>query len=183
MLFRLFARSRRRAAALRLYDACVELARRPGFYTDLGVPDTVDGRFDMVTLHVAVVLRRMERAGTALVAEADALMRVMFDDMDRSLREMGVGDLSVGKKVRKMGEAFLGRARAYGLALKVGDRAALEDALARNLFRKSAAGPAEIAAMAGYVLALDADLAAADTEALRAGNLPVVTAVPDVHGA
>ncbi|MDX5359803.1 MAG: ubiquinol-cytochrome C chaperone [Alphaproteobacteria bacterium] len=183
MLGRLFARSRRRNAAVSLYDSCVELARRPGFYEDLGVPDTVDGRFDMVTLHVSLALRRMERAGNALAPEADALLRVMFDDMDRSLREMGVGDLSVGKKVRKMGEAFLGRARAYGVALKDGDGAALEAALARNLFRKSEAGPEQVAAMASYVLALDAELAAVGDDSLRAGTLGAATPVPAVRGA
>ena len=169
MLGRLFARSRRRNAAVSLYDSCVELARRPGFYEDLGVPDTVDGRFDMVTLHVSLALRRMERAGNALAPEADALLRVMFDDMDRSLREMG--------------EAFLGRARAYGVALKDGDGAALEAALARNLFRKSEAGPEQVAAMASYVLALDAELAAVGDDSLRAGTLGAATPVPAVRGA
>ena len=112
-----------------LYEAIVAAARRPHFYADWGVPDTVDGRFDMIALHTFVVLDRLKDDKTL----SQQLVDRLFLDMDRSLREMGVGDLSVGKKVRKIAESFSGRVEAYGKAVKAGD-AEIEQAIARNVF-------------------------------------------------
>src|SRR6202042_1273633 len=99
------------------YNICVAQARSPEFYSVLGVPDTVDGRFDLLVLHVALVMRK-------LGPEADIkqqLFDLMFADMDQSLREMGVGDMSIGKRIKPMIAAFYGRAQAYERALVEGD--------------------------------------------------------------
>jgi cytochrome b pre-mRNA-processing protein 3 len=114
-----------------LYEAIVAAARQPQFYADMDVPDTVDGRFDMITLHMFLVLDRLKEGEHE--ATRQNLTDVFFRDMDRSLREMGVGDLSVGKKVRKMAEAFYGRLLAYKSAANEG-LDALAAALTRNIY-------------------------------------------------
>jgi cytochrome b pre-mRNA-processing protein 3 len=118
-----------------LYVAAVVAARNRFFYTGLKVPDTLDGRFDMVCLHVILVIRRLNREPSLGVSVAQAVFDAMFGDMDLTLREMGVSDLSVGRKVREMWEAFHGRAAAYAAALDSGDSPALDSALIRNVWR------------------------------------------------
>lgn len=132
--FGLLGRGRTERSGYHLYGAAVAAARQPYFYEDLAVPDTLEGRFDMVGLHAFLLIRRMTAepsgAGAAL---AQAVFDAMFNDMDVNLREMGVGDLSVGKKVRVMWEAFHGRAHVYSEAMQVGPEA-LAEALERNLW-------------------------------------------------
>src|SRR6476660_9122950 len=99
-----------------LYGAIVAQARNPGLYADLAVPDTVTGRFEMVILHSALVLRHL-RADDAAKAVAQEVFDLFCADMDRSLRELGVGDLAVGKRMREMAGIFYGRADAYDNAL------------------------------------------------------------------
>ncbi len=112
----------------------VAQARSPTFYRDYRVPDTVSGRFDMIILHLILVLRRLGQA----VAEVPALGQQIFDrfcrDMDHNFREMGVGDLAVPKEMRRVAEAFYGRHGAYEAALASNDQQALEAAVARNVF-------------------------------------------------
>ena len=114
----------------RVYEAIVAAARHPSFYTGMAVADTIDGRFDMISLHAFLVLDRLKGAEPAF---RQALVDELFRDMDRSLREMGVGDISVGKKVRKMAEVFYGRVTAYDRALVEGGDT-LENAISRNVF-------------------------------------------------
>src|ERR1041385_4793859 len=116
-----------------LYLGLVRQARQPAFYARCGVPDSVDGRFDMITLHMALLLLRLKAEGPAAADLGQALFDTLFADMDRSLREMGVGDLGVGKRVKEMGKAVYGRLAAYeaGLAGAPGE---LEAALTRNLY-------------------------------------------------
>jgi cytochrome b pre-mRNA-processing protein 3 len=121
-----------RDSAAMLYARAVEQARRPEFYSGLGVPDTLDGRFEMIALHVFLLLHRLKQSGEA-AALAQALFDVMFQDMDQNLREIGVGDLSVGKRVKTMAKALYGRCAAYEAGLVEGD-ASLAAALRRNLF-------------------------------------------------
>jgi cytochrome b pre-mRNA-processing protein 3 len=117
-----------------VYGMIVAQARSPSFYRDYGVPDTVSGRFDMIVLHLVLVLRRLRQAP----ANVHPLGQQIFDrfcrDMDHNFREMGVGDLAVPKEMRRVAEAFYGRAGAYEAALDGGDRVVLEAALARNVF-------------------------------------------------
>jgi cytochrome b pre-mRNA-processing protein 3 len=158
-VFRLIKRRRWGETARALYEAAVGQARRPEFYTRLGVSDTVDGRFDMIALHVALLVRRLTGEGRGGRDLAQVLFDTFFRDMDRSLREMGVGDLGVGTHVKGMAKAFYGRAVAYEAGLSDG-RPALEDALRRNLYRKAEPAAGQVAAMAAYVEAQAAALAA-----------------------
>lgn len=152
-----------------LYVAAVAAARRPAFYAALGVPDTLDGRFDCVGLHVYLVIRQLWKAPPPGPDVAQAVFDAMFADMDRSLREIGVGDLSVPKRNRSMWEAFHGRSLAYGEALDAGDDAALAAAAARNVWRGQAAGDGPTR-LARYIRAADAALAG-EVGALLAGRL------------
>ncbi|HEX6959701.1 MAG TPA: ubiquinol-cytochrome C chaperone family protein [Ferrovibrio sp.] len=156
-----------------LYSAIVTQARRPEFYRDFAVPDTLDGRFDMIVLHTILTLRRLGRIGEQGRALSQTLFDLLFADMDSSLREIGVGDLSVGKKVKAMAQAFYGRADAYeaGLNSPAAD-AALTGALARNLYGTASAPPdPALAGMATYMRQVDTNLAAQEDEYLLAGKL------------
>jgi len=145
-----------------LYAACVAASRQPVFYARLGVPDMVDGRFDMLLLHVFLVIRRLSH-----LSVKQKLFDMMFADMDRSLREMGVGDMSIGKKIKPMLSGFYGRAEAYEKALAAPDDAALVAALARNIYGRESADGAMV--LAHYVRASVALLAATDEAALVQG--------------
>jgi cytochrome b pre-mRNA-processing protein 3 len=134
MILSLFKRKASRNSIRAVYGAIVAAARHPRFYADWGVPDTVNGRYDMIVLHAVLVLERLSEAGEAAQSFAQGLTDEVFADMDRSLREMGVGDLSVGKKVRRMAEVFYGRARAYTGALRAENVGELAEALHRNVF-------------------------------------------------
>src|SRR5262245_48094906 len=112
MLSRLFRRPAPVADPYPLYAAAIAQARQPVFYAGLRVPDTVDGRFELVALHVFLILQRLKSEPEA-TPFAQALFDTMFADMDRNLREMGVGDLSVGKKVKAMAQGLYGRIAAY----------------------------------------------------------------------
>jgi cytochrome b pre-mRNA-processing protein 3 len=167
-------------AAFTLYTGAMKAAREPFLFTDLGVPDTLDGRFDMVGLYASLLIRRLRRDAPPGPALAQAVFDAMFSDMDVTLREMGVSDLSVGKKVRAMWEAFHGRARAYESALDVSDDSALAAALARNVWRGGEPPPGSAAALARLARAQDAHLAAQPVAALTSGTvhfLPAAEAV------
>ena len=114
-----------------IYGMIVTQAREPLFYRDLGVPDTVNGRFDLIVLHLWMVLRRFQAAPDAANL-AQALFDRFCDDMDANLREMGVGDLTVPKRMQAFGEAFYGRSAAYDTALVGGDDA-LAEAICKNV--------------------------------------------------
>ncbi len=118
MILSLFKRKASRNSVQAVYGAIVAAARHPRLYAEWGVADTVDGRYDMIVLHTVLVLDRLGGEGEGAQNFAQGLTDEVFADMDRSLREMGVGDLSVGKKVRRMAEVFYGRARAYQGALE-----------------------------------------------------------------
>lgn len=164
-LTRLFARKPDTARAL--YEAIVAAARRVIFYETWDVPDTVQGRFDMISLHLFLVLDRLKGEGAAGEDFRQRLTDGFFLDMDRSLREMGVGDISVGKKVRKMAESFYGRVRAYDAALAKGE--GLGDALRRNLFPDSP--HQDVSALVDWVGAARAALQQQETARLMAGEV------------
>ena len=126
-----------RRVARKLYVLCARQARSPFIYNEFRVPDTLDGRFDAIILHVFMVLKRLSSEGTRDSAYlSQALFDALFQDMDRNLREMGVGDLSVGKHIKKMAEAYYGRAASYEMALVSEDASALKEALLRNVYRR-----------------------------------------------
>jgi cytochrome b pre-mRNA-processing protein 3 len=172
----LLRRNRLERPAYLLYGTAVAAARASWFYTGLDVADSVEGRFDMVSLHVFLVIRRLGQLPAPGPAMAQAVFDAMFNDMDVNLREMGVGDLAVGKRNRALWEAFHGRSAAYQEALAAADDAALETALARNVWRgKPPAGAA--ARLAEHVRACAALLAAQEVGALAAGRV-VFSPVP-----
>ncbi len=152
------ARRKLRPSAERLYGAAVDQARKPVFYAQWGVPDTVDGRFDLIVVHVYLLCRWLHTAGTEGENLAQILFDVMFKDMDRSLREMGVGDLSVGKKVKQMARGFLGRSEAYDEALDKG-QSELVKALGRNVYGTVDVSGDMAAKLASYMIAQDSELA------------------------
>jgi cytochrome b pre-mRNA-processing protein 3 len=129
-------RGNQERAAFTLYSAAVAAARDPFLYEALGVPDTLDGRFDAIGLHVFLLIRRLNTGGELGQPMAQAVFDAMFIDMDINLREMGVSDLSVGKRNRAMWEAFHGRAAAYTEAWD--DPIAFPAAIARNVWRGAA---------------------------------------------
>ncbi|MEO8668235.1 MAG: ubiquinol-cytochrome C chaperone family protein [Bauldia sp.] len=157
-----------------LYGAIVAQARAPGFYAVLGVPDTIEGRFEMVILHMLLVLRRLRGTSSSAEASGQQAFDLFCEDMDRSLREMGVGDLSVPKRMRKIGESFYGRAAAYEPGLLAGDAAELAPAIARNVWpdggRTDGADP-----LAYYAVAASRALQAEEPDKLAVGRF----ALPD----
>ena len=166
-----------RKAAESLYAALVLQARQPEFYERLGVPDSVDGRFEMVALHLFIVLRRLKAEPPSL---GQALVDIFVEDMDASLREMGAGDLGVGRRVKQMAQAFYGRVAAYEQGL-AGPEERLIEALRRNVYgtaSRDGPQPAVLAALAGYLRRESAgpDL---EPEDLRFGPPP---ASPSDHG-
>lgn len=153
-----------------LYARVVEQARSPDLYGRLGAPDTVEGRFEIYSLHVVLLLERLRGQGQVATEVSQALFDAYVNSLDDALREMGVGDLSVGKKMRKLGEAFYGRGKNYQAALDaLPDRGPLEAVLARTVYAGAEAAP--VAGLADYVLAQREALAANPIERLCEGQV------------
>lgn len=178
----MFARFRRARpeddTSAALYGAIVAQARAPALYTELGVPDTVEGRFEMVVAHLALVLRRVWQGGEAAKVVGQATFDVFCREMDDALRALGVKDTSVGKRMRKLGEAYYGRAAAYDAALAAGDPSALAVVLHRTVYREDPAVAAR--ALADYMTAANRSLAATPVDEVIAGGMdwPVPGAPP-----
>jgi cytochrome b pre-mRNA-processing protein 3 len=171
-------RRRQERLGFDLYGSAVAAARAPVFYRDLAVPDTLDGRFDLVGLHVFLLIRRLGALPPPGPATAQAVFDAMFSDMDFNLREMGVSDLVVGRRVKAMWEALHGRSAAYAAALELPPQArgdALAAALARNVWRgrppKSGPEGDAVRRLAHQVLRCAETLDALPAEALLAGRL------------
>ena len=185
MIFRLFRRGPEARTIAALYGAIVAQARHPAFYLDFAVPDTPEGRFDMIVLHLVLACRRLGRAEGPDRASAQALSQDVFDmfcrDMDHNLREMGVGDLSVPKKMQRMGEAFYGRLETYDRALAADGDTELAAALARNVLGGQTP-PAAAGRLAAYVRAAADRLDATPVADFEQGRLgfpdPATIAAP-----
>lgn len=174
MFGRLWSRTRAEAQiAHRLYGAIVTRAREPAFYRDFGVPDSVDGRFDLLVLHLFLAGEALANLGEQGAAVSQEMVDLFFRDMDRSLREMGAGDMGVPRRIKLMAQSFFGRAEAFRAGAKAGDRDALAAAIARNVFPDDDGVPAGAVALADYALAALA--AGQRAESLFAG----VIAFPD----
>ena len=167
-LARLFAPQRDRRALLPLYEAVVARARDPFWYRDGGVPDTLEGRFEMVAAVLALVLVRIEAEGDAAASEGALLTELFVEDMDGTIRELGIGDVVVGKKVGKLVGALGARVAAFREA----DAAALEANVRRNVFRDAPPSESVLALVAGRLGALRTGLAATPLDQLLAGQLP-----------
>ena len=149
------------------YGQIVAQSRREVFYKDWQVEDTLDGRFDVIVLHLFLVISRCEQeAGPETESFIRHLSETFFSDMDRSLREMGASDTGVGIRVKKMAEAFYGRLRAYGDS--IGDGLALSEALKRNTYREKAV---DADALAAYMQRNRAKLQQQSLAAIMQGNI------------
>ena len=156
-------------AAARLYAAAVTQARLPGLYQSLGAPDTLEGRFELIVIHVHLLCRRLPEAGAAGAALAQTVFDTMFHDMDRNLRELGVGDPSMPRRIKAMLEAYYGRINAYEEGLVAGgDR--LAETVARNVYNAKDL-PSGATAIADYMRRAAAALEATDAAALMQGDV------------
>ena len=171
MIFSFFRRDVQSEAILSIYNKVVAQARLSCFYRDYTVADTVSGRFDLIVLHLALVLDRLAQ-DPALRTLGQGVFDRFCQDMDHNLREMGVGDLTVPKELRRMGEAFYGRAQAYQAALAVADDGrALVETVARNIYSGSASVQAAATRLAAYIRLMAHDLKAQDPASLADGEL------------
>jgi cytochrome b pre-mRNA-processing protein 3 len=169
MIFPLFRRSQGPATISALYGMIVAQARSPVFYREYGVSDTVDGRFELLLLHVVLVLRRL---GTGSEREVGQQVFDLFcQDMDRNLREMGIGDLKVPAEMRRIGEAYYGRSKAYEAALASGDEGALNAVIARNVFGAPEHEPPGAARFGTYIKRALDELAGQDAADLQRGHV------------
>jgi cytochrome b pre-mRNA-processing protein 3 len=171
---------RRDPAANPLYGQIVAQARQPAFYLAGKVPDTVQGRFEMIALHMFLVLHRLKQEGEQGADLAQDLFDLMFQDMDRNLRELGTGDLAVGKRIKTLAKGLYGRIAAYegGLAdhAESGD---LEQALARNVFGSDQAASEALKELASYLRRAVKGLAGQPYRDIAAGK--VIFAAPDMR--
>ncbi len=169
LLDRLFREKPSRQAGRALYSAVVEKARSPDLFGSLGIPDTVEGRFESYSLHVFLLLDRLRRQGPQAADTAQALFDTYVVSLDDALREMGVGDLSVGKKMRRLGEAFYGRVKSLEAAFEaLPETTDLEAVLSRTALEGSQVGPE---ALRDYVMAERASLALLPLEPLCEGKV------------
>lgn len=157
MLQNLF-RTRRERLGQPLYELAVQQARDPRFYTQLGVADRIDARFELYTLHVLLLNMRLRDEGERGAEAGQQMFDIYVSQLDHTLRELGVGDISVGKKMRKLGESLYGRMTAWESALKAEDETALKASIARNVYETEDVEAG--AALAAYALASRRALAA-----------------------
>ncbi|WP_340645242.1 ubiquinol-cytochrome C chaperone family protein [Phenylobacterium sp.] len=170
LLDRLFRPKPALTAGRALYAAVVDQSRTPALYEAYAAPDTVEGRFEIYTLHVFLLLDRLKRQGPQASETAQALFDTYVSALDAALREMGVGDLSVGKKMRKLGEAFYGRVKSYETAFdSLPDIAALNALLVRTVYAEAPSGGAP--KLLDYVLAQRAALADQPLDRLLTGDV------------
>lgn len=163
---RFLGRDVERRTAHEIYVKAAEASRQPLFYAQYDVPDTVEGRYDMLSIHIILLLRTLKTKKQETAKLAQLVFDVMFRNVDDTLREMGVGDLKVGKKVREYAEAFFGRALAYEEALA--GKEPLAVALARNVYTSE--DPAVAEGLAGYVTLAARSLEEQGAEAIASGR-------------
>jgi cytochrome b pre-mRNA-processing protein 3 len=156
-----------------MHDALVAVARRPAFYTYCGVADTFEGRFDLLVILLALLLRRLQETGEEGRALGQELVDVVFQRFDMGLRELGVSDIGVPKRMKRLAQAFKGRTAAYYSALDASDVPALKGAISRNILD----GRADAGGLTHYILQVESSLSAAPLDRLRAGLLPF----PDIE--
>ena len=169
-MLQLFRQRPAYAAGQALYRAAADKARDPAFYRDAQAPDTVEGRFELYMIHVILLALRLRGQGRPAAETSQVMFDAFLRGLDDAMREMGVGDLSVGKKMRKLGEAFYGRAKRYDVL--IGDPAELTAMIRRTLFAdvEGAGADAGAASVSAYAARTHADLAGQPLERLLAGE-------------
>ena len=178
IVFGLFKSRKHIKTAHSLYSTILIQARLPVFYTDFGVQDTIDGRFDMIVLHAHILFNRLKDVPAKEKGIAQAVFDLMFADMEQNLREMGVGDVGVSKRIKSMAEAFYGRATAYSNGMRDQDNSALISALRRNLYRNSEASDEQITGVSSYMRNQVAHLKSQKLSKLFQGNVSFMPAKP-----
>jgi cytochrome b pre-mRNA-processing protein 3 len=170
MKFPRFRRDARPDTISALYGMIVAQARLPTFYRDYAVADTVNGRFDLIVLHLALVLDRLQQ-DPALKGLGQGVFDRFCEDMDHNLREIGISDMKVPKEMARIGEAFYGRQMAYRAALAAPGPNELVEAVARNVYAGASPAPPAAARLAAYMRVAVGDLMAQDAGSLSAGEV------------
>ncbi|RYE49699.1 MAG: hypothetical protein EOP24_00185 [Hyphomicrobiales bacterium] len=174
MILNLFRKNPSSDAVYAVYTAIVAQSRQPVFYADWGIPDTVTGRFDMISLHMSLLFRRLRVEKQAGHEFSQALFDLFFKDMDRSLREMGAGDMAVPKKVRKMSEIFYGLMTSLNEAMDRDDRPGVQAVLRRNVYAEAEATHAP--QLAAYLFTQYDKLAGQSLADIAGGRLEMAAA-------
>lgn len=164
-----------------LYAAIVAAARREHYFSHWGVPDTPLGRFEMISMHMFLVQHRLRGEQGAPADVAQELIDDFFTDVDHSLRELGIGDLGVPKRMKKLARMFYGRTIAYAAAIEAGDAPALAAALARNI-RPDVPDWPQAQFLAGHVMAMDAALKGWPVDEIMKGRLVFAEPTQTDHG-
>lgn len=179
MVFGLFKKkNNNRAIVDRQYTALTTAARHPDFYLHLGVPDTVMGRFELLAIVMILYFRRMKSAEVSGQEIAQEIIDAFFQDLDHSMRELGIGDQGVPKRMKKFAGMFYGRLEAYALALDTRDEAALAAALARNIYPQSEASAPDMRGLADWMMGAADALAAQSEDLIATGR--VLLPIPDL---
>ncbi|HEV7308725.1 ubiquinol-cytochrome C chaperone family protein [Ensifer sp.] len=174
MIFGLFKRKSGNTAIVeRQYALLTSAARQPYLYTDLDVPDTVMGRFEMLAATLILYFRRTRASARPGQEIAQEIIDAFFEDVDHSIRELGVGDAGVPKKMKKLAGMYYGRLESYAAALEAKDTTALAAALKRNFHPDAGDSAPSMAALATYMLAAEAELADVAEEAIETGQLHI----------
>lgn len=169
MVFGFFRQKRNnRAIVERQYAVLTSAARTPAFYLDMNAPDTVMGRFEMLTIMLILYFRRTARSKRSGQEIAQNIIDAFFEDVDHSIRELGVGDPGVPKRMKKLAGMYYGRLESYAAALDKGDRDALMAALARNLHPESSPVP-DMRRLADWMFAAEQALSSVDEAEIETG--------------
>lgn len=169
-LLDLFRKDPLKEACYRIYQVAGEQSRNPAFYEGLAVQDDFDGRFDMLVIHVHLLIRRLRSLSSGAKDAQQRLFDIFIGDLDQGLRLSGVGDIGIGHRVKKMTHAYYGRAVAYDEAMDAADVSGLEGAVRRNLYREREVSEAVVSAVASYMMAQERNLAALNDDALLAAE-------------
>jgi len=174
MIFGLFGKKNgNRRIVEKQYATLTKAARHPYLYEELDVPDTVMGRFEMLSAMLILYFRRTRTSGTSGQEIAQEIIDAFFEDVDHSIRELGVGDAGVPKRMKKFAGMFYGRLESYAAALDAGDRAGLADALRRNIHPQAGEGAPSMEGLAAYLFAAEQAMAALGEDEIEVGALTV----------
>jgi cytochrome b pre-mRNA-processing protein 3 len=184
MIFGLFGKKNgNRRIVEKQYAALTKAARHPYLYEVLDVPDTVMGRFEMLSAVLILYFRRTRASGTSGQEIAQEIVDAFFEDVDHSIRELGVGDAGVPKRMKKFAGMFYGRLESYATALDTGDREGLAAALRRNIHPDGGEGAPSMDSLAGYLLSAEAAMAAVSEDEIEIGALGVAEPAPGERAA
>lgn len=177
MILSLFRKKRSNSAIIkRQYEELTDAARQLTFYQDMNVPDTVLGRFEMLSIFMMVYLRATKDKGEAVEGLAQDIIDAFFEDIDHSIRELGIGDAGVPKRMKKLAGMFYGRADSYGKAIEKDDISELNTALIRNMFPENIEEAPDMSELGRYLIATDKALVGYSLDEMAQGNLKIVRA-------